>query len=204
MAKLNRLIKFQLTDRNMYEIQSSNIVYDIVFGEESEEYIIKSIQNPIIRVDITGNIAKFYVDSDLIITLSYYKGVIIRKNGDRSKNIRIVPGFLDVAIKKELYDLSQEYNIKDWQQIGLTVNGQIIRKIGDYTHWPVELDSTIFDKYKIDITENGQDIIHHIRLATKSYDEYISNNKKLSKEVSEELNDSGLLETFQDFLKQYL
>ena len=113
MTQLNRLAKFHLNDRNIYEIQSSNIVYDIVFGEESNQYIEKSIQNPIIRVDITGNIAKFYVDSDLVITLYYHKGIIFRKYGDRSKNIRVVPGFLDVAIKKELYDLSKEYNVED-------------------------------------------------------------------------------------------
>ena len=111
MTQLNRLTRFQLNDRNVYEIQSSDIVYDIVYGDESDEYILKSVQNPIIRVDINGSIARFYVDSDIIITLQYdNKGIIYHKYGKESKNIRIVTGLLDTAIKKELYDLCQDLN----------------------------------------------------------------------------------------------
>lgn len=203
MAQFNRILRFPVRDREIYEIQSTDIIYDIVYGNESDKYLSQEIKNPIIRVDLSKDTAKFYVDSDLISILNYYKGVIIYSAENRSFTKKIPAGFLDVAIRKALYDLAKEYNIKDPKQIRLTVNGQIINDMKDFTFWPSELDEKIYDRHRVNITKEGHEVIEYIKLTSYAYKKYVENDYQLTNDVTLTLTESGLYDSFQDFLKQY-
>ncbi len=203
LYSMNRINKFPNIDRQSYEIQSSDIAFQVAFGDDADKHIEKFKKETIVKVDICNDNVRICVDSELIVSMKCLSSstiiyrypleeIIMRRYFD--------PLCIDAAVKWEIYMVMLDYGIKSFDNCSILFNDVDVEQFIFYSSYMIP---RLYDKTQISLTKNGGEMINLMKLVSTACADYLQNDCQLSDDMAEKIKEGGLSDRFLEFVKQY-